>query len=106
MFLKFFCRLHDQILVVRDAGEFGVQANNAIVPHGKAHFIAVIEEACGKAAIKRHLPMQPGDVRATYADVSDLMARVDFRPDTPIETGIARFVAWYREFDGVSEPTP
>lgn len=64
------------------------------------HFIAVIEAACGKAAIKRHLPMQPGDVRATYADVSDLMARVDFRPDTPIEEGIARFVAWYRTFYG------
>ncbi len=61
-------------------------------------FIAVIEAACGKAAVKRHLPMQPGDVRATYADVADLMAAVDFRPDTPIETGIARFVAWYREF--------
>ena len=61
-------------------------------------FISVIEQACGKAAIKRHLPMQTGDVRATYADVSDLMARVDFKPDTPIETGIARFVAWYREF--------
>lgn len=63
-------------------------------------FIEVIEEACGKQAIKRHLPMQPGDVRATYADVSDLIARVDFRPDTPIEDGIARFVAWYREFYG------
>lgn len=68
-------------------------------------FIAVIEQACGKAAIKRHLPMQPGDVRATYADVSDLMARVDFRPDTPIETGIARFVAWYREFYGTGQAT-
>ncbi|KRD96144.1 hypothetical protein ASE63_12030 [Bosea sp. Root381] len=65
-------------------------------------FIAVIEAACGRAAIKRHLPMQPGDVRATYANVSDLMARVDFRPDTPIETGIARFVAWYREFYGAA----
>ncbi len=64
-------------------------------------FIAVIEEACGRPAIKRHLPMQPGDVRATYADVADLMAAVDFRPDTPIEMGIARFVAWYREYAGV-----
>jgi len=64
-------------------------------------FIAVIEDACGRRAIKRHLPMQPGDVRATYADVADLMAAVDFRPDTPIETGIARFVAWYREYAGV-----
>jgi UDP-glucuronate 4-epimerase len=61
-------------------------------------FIAALEEACGKPAIKRHLPMQPGDVPTTYADVADLMARVDFRPDTRIETGLARFVAWYREF--------
>lgn len=61
-------------------------------------FIAVIEKACGKAAVKRHLPMQPGDVPATYADVRDLAAAVGFRPDTPIEDGIARFVAWYREF--------
>lgn len=61
-------------------------------------FIATIEDACGRKAIKRHLPAQPGDVPATYADVADLTARVDFRPDTPIETGIARFVAWYREF--------
>ncbi|PZO04601.1 MAG: hypothetical protein DCF30_00515 [Hyphomicrobiales bacterium] len=69
-------------------------------------FIAVIEQACGKAAIKRHLPMQPGDVKATYADVTDLMARVDFRPDTPIETGIARFVAWYRDFYGSPAVSP
>ena len=69
-------------------------------------FIAVIEAACGKSAIKRHLPMQPGDVRATYADVSDLMARVDFRPDTSIETGIARFVEWYRAFYGIKGSTP
>ncbi len=61
-------------------------------------FIATIEDACGRKAIKQHLPAQPGDVPATYADVADLTARVDFRPDTPIETGIARFVAWYREF--------
>ena len=59
---------------------------------------AVIEEACGKSAIKRHLPAPAGDVEATYADVRDLQAKVDFRPDTPIETGISRFVAWYREF--------
>ncbi|RDJ25398.1 NAD-dependent epimerase [Bosea caraganae] len=65
-------------------------------------FISVIEQACGKQAIKRHLPMQPGDVQATYADVRDLAARADFSPDTPIEEGIARFVAWYREFYGVA----
>ncbi len=61
-------------------------------------FISVIEKACGRQALKRHLPMQSGDVPATYADVSDLAEQVDFHPDTPIETGIARFVDWYREF--------
>lgn len=61
-------------------------------------FISVIEEACGRTAIKRHLPMQPGDVVATYADVSALAARVGFSPSTSIEDGIARFVAWYRGF--------
>jgi UDP-glucuronate 4-epimerase len=63
-------------------------------------FIAVLEQACGRPALKRHLPMQPGDVPATYADVADLAARVGFAPQTPIETGIARFVAWYRDFYG------
>jgi UDP-glucuronate 4-epimerase len=63
-------------------------------------FISVIEEACGRPAIKRHLPMQPGDVVATYADVSALSARVGFSPSTSIEDGIARFVAWYRAFYG------
>lgn len=61
-------------------------------------FIAVVEEACGRKAIKHHLPAQPGDVPATYADVSDLAARVGFSPDTPIEHGMARFVDWYRRF--------
>lgn len=61
-------------------------------------FITVVEEACGRKAIKRHLPAQPGDVPATYADVSDLAARVGFSPDTPIEHGMARFVDWYRSF--------
>ncbi len=64
-------------------------------------FIAVIEAACGRSAIKRHLPMQPGDVPATYADVEDLAARAGFSPDTTIEDGIGRFVAWYRDFYGV-----
>ena len=44
------------------------------------------------------LPMQPGDVPATYADVDDLVRDVGFSPNTPIETGIARFVEWYREY--------
>ena len=63
--------------------------------------IATIEKALGKTAEKRMLPMQPGDVPATYADVDDLQADVGFKPATPIETGIARFVAWYKEYYGV-----
>lgn len=59
-------------------------------------FIEVIEECVGKKAIKNLLPMQPGDVPATCADVDDLMRDVGFKPDTPIEVGIRKFVDWYR----------
>ena len=49
------------------------------------------------------LPMQPGDVPATYADVDDLTRDVGFAPDTPIEVGVARFVEWYREYYGIPQ---
>jgi UDP-glucuronate 4-epimerase len=62
------------------------------------HFIEVLEAALGKKAQKNLLPIQAGDVPATYADVDDLMADVGFRPATSIEEGIGRFVAWYREY--------
>ena len=61
-------------------------------------FIEVLEESLGKKAEKNFLPMQPGDVPATYADVDDLKRDVGFKPDTPIEEGIKRFVDWYREY--------
>jgi UDP-glucuronate 4-epimerase len=61
-------------------------------------FIAAIEAATGREAIKTFLPMQPGDVVATYADVDDLVRDVGFAPNTPITEGMKRFVAWYREF--------
>lgn len=60
--------------------------------------IELLEERLGKKAIKNLLPMQPGDVPATYADVDDLARDVDFAPRTPIEVGIARFVDWYRDY--------
>jgi UDP-glucuronate 4-epimerase len=60
--------------------------------------IEVLEGALGKQAIKNLLPMQPGDVPATYADVEDLSRDVGFAPDTPLELGVRRFVDWYREF--------
>ena len=61
-------------------------------------YIACIEKAVGKTAIKNFLPMQPGDVPATFADVDDLKADTGFAPKTPIEDGVKRFVAWYREY--------
>jgi len=64
-------------------------------------FIAAIEQALGRKAKKNLLPMQPGDVPATCADVDDLQRDVGFCPDTPIEEGIGRFVDWYRSYYGV-----
>lgn len=61
-------------------------------------FIEVIETAMGKAAEKNFLPMQPGDVPATYADVDALMNDVGFQPKTSIEEGIQKFVTWYRSY--------
>lgn len=61
-------------------------------------FIEVIEKALGKQAKKNLLPMQPGDVFSTYADVDDLMQDLDFKPVTQIEQGIERFVQWYRDY--------
>ena len=63
-------------------------------------FIEVLEGCLGRQAEKNFLPMQQGDVPATYADVDDLMRDVGYAPKTPIETGIARFVAWYKDYYG------
>lgn len=60
-------------------------------------YIDVLEQCLGRKAIKNLLPMQPGDVPDTYADVDALIRDVGYRPDTPIEEGVARFVAWYRD---------
>jgi len=65
-------------------------------------FIECLEKALGKVAQKNLLPLQAGDVPATYADVSDLMKEVGFRPATPIEEGVRHFVNWYRDFYGIS----
>jgi len=62
------------------------------------HFIEVIEDCVGKKADKNMLPLQPGDVPATYANVDDLMNDVGFKPATSIEDGIANFVSWYRDY--------
>ncbi|MFO7964742.1 MAG: NAD-dependent epimerase [Desulfobacterales bacterium] len=61
-------------------------------------FIETLERILNKTAKKEFLGMQPGDVPATYADVGDLVHDVGFKPETPIDTGIERFVSWYREY--------
>ena len=70
--------------------------NNA--PVGLADFIAELEAALGRPAIRELLPMQPGDVRDTYADSTRLARATNWRPATPIATGVARFVDWYRGY--------
>ncbi len=62
--------------------------------------IGSLEDCLGKKAEKNFMDMQPGDVKETYADVQDLIDDVDFQPATPLPTGIASFVAWYREYYG------
>lgn len=61
-------------------------------------FIAVLEKHLGREAVKEYLPMQPGDVYQTYADVSDLMSDYDFKPDTSIEDGLKEFVEWFKAY--------
>ncbi|SNB45036.1 NAD-dependent epimerase [Geobacter sp. DSM 9736] len=62
------------------------------------HFIEVLEECLGKKAEKNFLPIQAGDMPATYADVDDLMKDVGFKPATSIEQGVGKFVEWYRRY--------
>ena len=67
------------------------------------HFIEVLEQKLNKKAIKNLLPIQDGDVPATFADVDDLMRDVGFKPGTSIEDGIGKFVDWYLEFYNVKK---
>ncbi len=64
-------------------------------------FIEIIEENLGKKAEKNMLPMQPGDVEATYADIDDLKNDVGYEPKTGIETGVKNFIDWYKEYYSV-----
>ena len=61
-------------------------------------FVDAIEKAIGKKAIKEYLPLQAGDVPATYADVNDLIKDTGFKPSTSIEEGINNFVKWYKDY--------
>jgi len=65
-------------------------------------FIATLEQITGKTAIREYLPMQPGDVPATYADIDALSSATGFKPTTSIDEGLQHFVAWYRDYYGIS----
>jgi UDP-glucuronate 4-epimerase len=67
-------------------------------PIGLMRMIEILESSLGRAAIKQFLPMQPGDVAVTHADISRLAALTGYAPQTPLEVGLPRFAAWYREF--------
>ncbi len=64
-------------------------------------FIAILEKAIGKKAVRENLPMQPGDVPATYADISAIQNDYGFEPTTDLETGLSRFIGWYRQYFNV-----
>lgn len=70
--------------------------NNA--PVKLMDFVAIIEKCLGKEAEKNFMPMQPGDVTATYADVQSLIDNLGYQPNTSLETGVSKFVEWYRDF--------
>ena len=65
------------------------------------YFLSLLEDLLGKKAIRKDMPIRPGDFPNNAADVSDLMRDVGYNPSTPIETGLANFVAWYREYHNV-----
>jgi UDP-glucuronate 4-epimerase len=70
-------------------------------PVSLMEFIEAIEKTLGKEAMKNLLPMQPGDVPATWADVTDLIEDLDYQPHTPVKEGIEKFIVWYRSFYNV-----
>ena len=61
-------------------------------------YIQILEDCLGKKAVKNMLPMQAGDVQATFADIEDLVRDIDYKPSMPVEEGMALFVDWYREY--------
>jgi len=67
-------------------------------PEELMHVVALLERELGRTAVRELLPMQPGDVVETFADVEDLMRDTGFAPSTPIDVGVHNFVTWYRDY--------
>ncbi|MBI1733480.1 MAG: NAD-dependent epimerase [Gammaproteobacteria bacterium] len=82
------------------AGPFRLYNIGNHTPVPLLHYIKVLEQCLGRQASMNFLPLQPGDVPATHADVDDLIRDVGYAPSTPVEVGIRRFVDWYREYYG------
>jgi len=74
---------------------YNIGSNN---PIELMRYIEILEEKLGKVAVKNLLPLQPGDVPATYADVDALVEDVNYKPSTSIEEGVEKFVSWYKEY--------
>ena len=89
-----------------------VKAGGSISPHRVynignhrseqlGHMIDLIEDACGVKAVRDYQPMQPGDVQATYADITAIQRDLGFEPTTAIDVGVPNFVSWYRDYHRV-----
>src|SRR5690606_16626448 len=74
---------------------YNIGSNN---PVELLHYVEILEDCLGRKATKNLLPIQPGDVPDTYANVDALIRDVDYQPTTPVEVGIERFVRWYRDY--------
>ena len=94
------------------ADDGSIKAGGSISPHrlynignsrseDLGEMIALIEQACGRTAERNLMPMQPGDVRDTFADISAIQRDLGFEPRTTIAEGVPRFVAWYRDYHGL-----
>jgi UDP-glucuronate 4-epimerase len=70
-------------------------------PEDLMDVVRLLEKEFGRTAIKEMLPMQPGDVEATYADIAELESDIGFRPSTTIDQGVARFAKWFCEYHSV-----
>ncbi|MDF5730547.1 MAG: GDP-mannose 4,6-dehydratase [Rhizonema sp. PD38] len=90
-------RDHQFDIVVNLAAQAGVRYSIKN-PHAYTDFIEVLESHLGKKAQKNFLPMQPGDVEITYADVDELVQDVGFKPNTPIEVGLEKFTSWFKSY--------
>ena len=70
-------------------------------PEQLMHFIGLLEQALGRSAVKEMLPMQPGDVPSSFAEITASQRELGFSPRTPIAEGIPKFVEWYKEYNGL-----